>query len=90
MTQKPVAFCLPFCRGLECSAESVVSPFSGLTGQTVTRPASVTSPLNNSERPKPLFWFRPDTETETVIGRYFRPIPKPILKPLKIRYNSFP
>ena len=22
-----------------------------------------------SERPKPLFWFRPDTETETLIGR---------------------
>ena len=32
-----------------------------------------------SERPKPPFWFRPDTETETVIGRYFRP--KPIPKP---------
>ena len=25
-------------------------------------------------RPKPLFWFRSDTETQ--IGRYFRPIPK--------------
>ena len=35
----------------------------------------------DSERPKPPFWFRPDTETETVIGRYFRPIPKPIPKP---------
>ncbi len=35
----------------------------------------------NSERPKPLFWFRPNTKTETVIGRYFRPIPKPIPKP---------
>ena len=28
-----------------------------------------------SVRPKPLFWFRSDTETETLIGRYFRPIP---------------
>ena len=37
--------------------------------------------LDASERPKPPFWFRPDTETETVIGRYFRPIPKPIPKP---------
>jgi hypothetical protein len=27
----------------------------------------------SSERPKPLFWFRSDTET--LIGRYFRPIP---------------
>ena len=43
-----------------------------------------------SERPKPLFGFRPDTETETLIGRYFRPIPKPIPKPQKFRYNSFP
>ena len=29
----------------------------------------------SSVRPKPLFWFRSDTETETYIGRYFRPIP---------------
>jgi hypothetical protein len=28
-----------------------------------------------SVRLKPLFWFRSDTETETQIGRYFRPIP---------------
>ena len=25
-------------------------------------------------RPKPIFWFRSDTETETQIGRYSRPI----------------
>ena len=25
-----------------------------------------------SVRPKPLFWFRSNTETETQIGRYFR------------------
>ena len=37
--------------------------------------------IQTSERPKPPFWFRPDTETETVIGQYFRPIPKPIPKP---------
>jgi len=36
--------------------------------------------LQGSVRPKPLFWFRSDTETETQIGRYFRPIPKPIPK----------
>ena len=46
--------------------------------------------LIGSERPKPLFWFRSDTETETLIGRYFRPIPKPIPKPQKFRCNSFP
>ena len=28
-----------------------------------------------SLRPKPLFWFRSDTETETQIGRHFQPIP---------------
>ena len=28
-----------------------------------------------SVRPKPLFWFRFDTKTETQIGGYFRPIP---------------
>ena len=28
--------------------------------------------LQDSERPKPLFWFMPNTET--VIGRYFKPI----------------
>ena len=27
-----------------------------------------------SVQPKPLFWFRSNTETETQIGRYFRPI----------------
>ena len=27
-----------------------------------------------SVRPKSLFWFRYDTETETQIGKYFRPI----------------
>ena len=31
-----------------------------------------------SVRPKPLFWFRSDTKTETQIGRYFRLIPYPI------------
>ena len=31
--------------------------------------------FKGSERPKPPFWFRPDTKTETVIGRYFWPIP---------------
>ena len=35
----------------------------------------------SSVRPKPPFWFRPDTETETenlaeTFGRNFRPIPK--------------
>jgi hypothetical protein len=30
---------------------------------------------DSSVRPKPLFWFRSGTETETQIGRYFRPIP---------------
>ena len=44
---------------------------------------------NNSERPKPLFWFRSNTETETVIGRCFRlilkPIPKPKLLPKRCR-----
>ena len=25
---------------------------------------------STSERPKPLFWFRSNTETETQIGRY--------------------
>ena len=25
-----------------------------------------------SVRPKPIFWFRCDTDTETQIGRYFR------------------
>ena len=29
----------------------------------------------HSEGPKLLFWFRSDTETETHIDRYFRPIP---------------
>ena len=28
-----------------------------------------------SVRPKPLFWFRSNTETQTQIGRYFRPLP---------------
>ena len=32
-------------------------------------------------RPKPLFWFRSNTETETQVGRYFQPIPQPIPKP---------
>ena len=27
-----------------------------------------------SERPKQIFWFRSDTETETHFGRYFWPI----------------
>ena len=27
-----------------------------------------------SVQPKPLFWFRSDTETETQIGKYFLPI----------------
>ena len=26
-------------------------------------------------RPKPLLWFWSDTETETLIGKYFRPMP---------------
>ena len=30
-----------------------------------------------SVQPKPLFWFRFDTDTKTQIGRYFGPIPKP-------------
>ena len=33
------------------------------------------SELVTSSRPKPLFWFRSDTETETQIGKYFRRIP---------------
>ena len=32
-------------------------------------------PPEYSVQPKPLFWFRSDTETETQIVRYFRPIP---------------
>ena len=31
-------------------------------------------PMPGSVRPKPLFWFRSDTQTETHIVRYFRPI----------------
>ena len=27
-----------------------------------------------------IFWFRSDIKTETQIGRYFRPIPKPHFK----------
>ena len=34
----------------------------------------VTSKQGGSVRPKPLFWFRSNTETETQIGWYFRPI----------------
>ena len=34
-----------------------------------------------SERQKPLFWFRSNTETETQIGWYFRLIPQSIPKP---------
>ena len=34
--------------------------------------------IKNSVRPKPLFWFMSDTETQ--IGWYFRPIPKPHFK----------
>ena len=39
--------------------------------------ASITaiSIIRYSVRPKPLFWFRSDTETEPQIGRYFWPIP---------------
>ena len=40
------------------------------------------SQIHISERPKPLFWFRSDTETETLIGRQFRPIPKPQISDL--------
>ena len=36
---------------------------------------AIFSHSSSSERPKPPFWFRPDTETETVIGRYFWLIP---------------
>ena len=45
---------------------------------------------SSSERPKPPFWFRSDTKTETLIGRYFRPIPKPIPKPQKFRCWTVP
>ena len=38
-------------------------------------PTKMLSHTSCSERPKPLFWFRYDTETETLNGRYFRPIP---------------
>ena len=33
--------------------------------------------LQCSVQPKPLFWFRFDTDTKTQIGRYFGRIPKP-------------
>ena len=42
MLREPVAFCLPFCRGQECS----LSPENGLKRQTVTPMASVSSPHN--------------------------------------------
>ena len=43
-----------------------------------------------SERSKPLFWFRSNTETETVIGRYFWLILTPILRLFGIFSVSVP
>ena len=34
-----------------------------------------------NEQPKPLFWFRSNTETETLFGQYYQLIPLPIPKP---------
>ena len=36
--------------------------------------SGMTASYSISVQPKSLFWFRFDTETETQIGRYFRPI----------------
>ena len=55
---------------------SIYMETGGYGGNTyLTLITTITTSLHPSVRPKPLFWFRPDTETKTQIGGYFWPIP---------------